>query len=168
MSFTSITNAEVFAMTRQRRADGHARRLSDLEAKWGPTVRLYVPQPEYGPDAFLEHEPRRSPYKARPLRKRSKRGPKYDREKCLCIIQLQDRACYLCHEAFTDDAPPTMDHVWPRARGGKNAGNLLAAHRPCNALKDDRLPTLEEMKYLRQINEQLFELAQAAVEREAA
>jgi len=56
--------------------------------------------------------------------------------------------CYLCgHEIDPCIGNPrhpgvkTLDHVKPRAKGGKKAGNLRPAHRICNITKADRTPT---------------------------
>ena len=56
--------------------------------------------------------------------------------------------CYLCgHDINPCIGSPhhsgfkTMDHVKPRAKGGKKAGNLRPAHRICNITKADRTPT---------------------------
>jgi 5-methylcytosine-specific restriction endonuclease McrA len=46
----------------------------------------------------------------------------------------------------TDDMAPTLDHVIPRARGGKDDdGNLRCAHRICNSLKSDATLTEEQL-----------------------
>jgi len=56
--------------------------------------------------------------------------------------------CYLCgHEINLCIGNPrhpgvkTMDHVKPRAMGGKQKGNLRPAHRVCNITKADRTPS---------------------------
>jgi 5-methylcytosine-specific restriction endonuclease McrA len=72
------------------------------------------------------------------------------------LMRLQGRRCYLCDGRFTATARATQDHVVPRARGGKNARNILLAHQPCNNAKGDREPTWRELAYLRAINERLY------------
>lgn len=49
----------------------------------------------------------------------------------------------------------TLDHVWPRSRGGRRPQNILGAHMACNNAKGDRVPTVAEMAYLRRINVRL-------------
>lgn len=51
---------------------------------------------------------------------------------------------------------PTLDHVIPRAAGGKGIlGNLLVMHQRCNALKADRRPTGCELLMLAAANARL-------------
>jgi 5-methylcytosine-specific restriction endonuclease McrA len=51
---------------------------------------------------------------------------------------------------------PTLDHVVPRAAGGKGIlGNLLVMHHHCNALKADRRPTGCELLILAAANARL-------------
>lgn len=68
------------------------------------------------------------------------------------LASAQDGRCYLCDSAFTEALPPTVDHVRPRAAGGKTMRNILAACRPCNNTKGSRMPTARELAYLEQIN----------------
>ncbi|WP_052172724.1 HNH endonuclease [Nocardia sp. BMG111209] len=43
----------------------------------------------------------------------------------------------------------TVDHIWPRSRGGPNTwGNLIAACAPCNSRKADRTPEEAGMRLL--------------------
>lgn len=70
------------------------------------------------------------------------------------IWELQDHLCYLCHDPVQFEVM-TLDHVWPKSRGGKRPQNILGAHTGCNNAKGDRVPTREEMAYLRRINERL-------------
>lgn len=62
------------------------------------------------------------------------------------LAKLQGGLCYLCGQVMR--AEPTREHVVPKARGGKNARNVLAAHQACNLLKADRAPYPCELLYL--------------------
>ncbi|PWC42081.1 HNH endonuclease [Azospirillum sp. TSO22-1] len=58
---------------------------------------------------------------------------------------LQGGCCFYCGEPA--GAKATFDHVVPQAYGGVNEpGNVVLAHRRCNQLKGDRLPTPEEVE----------------------
>lgn len=53
------------------------------------------------------------------------------------IIMLSDRICCYCLEAPST----TLDHIFPRARGGQNLyKNLVGACVPCNSTKSDFTP----------------------------
>jgi 5-methylcytosine-specific restriction endonuclease McrA len=68
----------------------------------------------------------------------------------MSVVQLAERDgpdCGICGEPVDLDAPttdpmrPSVDHIWPRARGGTNdPANLQIAHLRCNNHKKDRLP----------------------------
>lgn len=59
----------------------------------------------------------------------------------------QGGRCFYCGE--TMGAKSTFDHVIPQAFGGTDdPGNIVLAHRRCNALKGDRLPSAEEIERL--------------------
>lgn len=75
------------------------------------------------------------------------------------LLQLQDNCCYLCGAEFTIADPPTVDHVMPKARGGRTRNNILLACFPCNNGKADRAPTDEEIDYLAYINGQALSAA---------
>jgi len=48
--------------------------------------------------------------------------------------------CYLCGNKIKFFSQSTLDHVYPKARGGKNnIDNLRIAHFRCNKLKGDTL-----------------------------
>lgn len=48
----------------------------------------------------------------------------------------QEHRCYYCEQPFTDERPPTADHLIPRALGGLSiATNIVAACAPCNNSK---------------------------------
>ncbi len=75
--------------------------------------------------------------------------------KIAALFKLQERRCYLCACEFTLSNLPTVDHVKPRARGGRNAYNVLLACQPCNQEKADRPPTEAELATLRRVNDLL-------------
>lgn len=62
------------------------------------------------------------------------------------------KVCYLCGYEINGNLDPrnpaskTMDHVKPRCKGGKQAGNLRPAHRICNITKADRYPVTDALK----------------------
>lgn len=60
---------------------------------------------------------------------------------------IQGGRCFYCGEPV--GAKATFDHVVPRAYGGTDdPGNIVLAHRRCNQLKGDRLPTPDEIERL--------------------
>jgi len=65
------------------------------------------------------------------------------------LTAAQGNRCYLCDKPM---ASPTEDHVLPKARGGKNAGNRLMACSPCNNRKAARMPYACELMFLHHIN----------------
>lgn len=69
------------------------------------------------------------------------------------IAKLQGGRCYLCGGVMRTE--PTREHVTPRARGGRNARNILAAHQACNLRKADRAPYPCELIYLAAVNARL-------------
>lgn len=84
------------------------------------------------------------------------------------IIHYQHGKCLLCGTPLNminphNDMPywayhthrPTFEHVVPKAKGGKNIGNRLVAHRLCNQQKDDRMPTGCELIWLAMVNAKL-------------
>ncbi len=59
----------------------------------------------------------------------------------------QGGRCFYCDHPL--GAKATFDHVIPQAYGGVDApGNVVLAHRRCNQIKGDRLPTAEEVDRL--------------------
>lgn len=62
-------------------------------------------------------------------------------EKRLAIYVRDGFACAYCGDSLRDAAPAdvTLDHLLPRAAGGKNAAtNLVTACRACNSSRKDR------------------------------
>lgn len=85
------------------------------------------------------------------------RDSQWRRGRCHALWAHQRGLCFHCGHPMTDpltqrerhrkrpDAA-TIDHVLPRALGGREAWyNEVAACRACNAAKADRLPTAMEM-----------------------
>jgi 5-methylcytosine-specific restriction endonuclease McrA len=63
-------------------------------------------------------------------------------KRALKAAALRDcgRRCVYCAVALCDESA-TLDHVYPRAKGGPHvAGNVVAACAPCNRMKADMLP----------------------------
>jgi 5-methylcytosine-specific restriction endonuclease McrA len=57
------------------------------------------------------------------------------------------RRCVYCATALQAEST-TIDHVYPRSRGGPDVpGNLVAACGPCNRMKADMLPTEFFLRY---------------------
>lgn len=69
------------------------------------------------------------------------------------IRAAQENKCYLCGYDLSN---PNQDHVVPKAKGGKNAYNILATHPDCNVSKSDRAPYPCEILYLQAINEIVY------------
>ncbi len=74
-------------------------------------------------------------------------APAVTREDARLMDILQGGRCFYCGEPV--GAKATFDHVIPAAYGGINTpGNVVLAHRRCNRMKGDRLPTPEEIARL--------------------
>jgi 5-methylcytosine-specific restriction endonuclease McrA len=89
------------------------------------------------------------------VRPRARRGRDPLRER---LYAAQCGNCGLCGEPLFDPCAGTIDHVMPRALGGRNAGNLLLAHQLCNSVKADRPPTRGEMATLAAVNDRIARL----------
>lgn len=97
-----------------------------------------------------------------PTRKRKLRPKPVGGTLCLIerMIEAQLGRCVLCGQTLdadtdlhmSDPLRPSFDHVMPRARGGRDAGNRIAAHRKCNSDKGSRLPTGCELIWLSVVN----------------
>lgn len=76
--------------------------------------------------------------------------------KAQLLMRLQRCRCYLCCEPMDMSNQGrgrnleawTYDHVFPKGVGGREACNILLAHRRCNDAKDARWPTPCEAIYL--------------------
>lgn len=143
MSFCTITNAEVFAFTRERRAIEAEMRRQRFLAIYGPTIYLR-PAPPMMTRPAAPAPPERSAFKNEVAAMRARRRDR--------LIWAQHGRCYLCEGLFDERRLPTEDHVRPRARGGGNARNILMACPPCNQEKADRKPTARELAVLAHVN----------------
>ncbi len=66
------------------------------------------------------------------------------------ILSRDNYTCQYCGHSLPS-AELTLDHVLPRCRGGKTTWeNVVAACKPCNHRKGDRLPTEAHMRLQRQ------------------
>lgn len=68
------------------------------------------------------------------------------------LWEFGEGLCLLCHKPIVDEEHVTLDHVVPKAEGGKEAGNFLPAHTKCNNRKGNRMPTGCELIWLEVIN----------------
>jgi 5-methylcytosine-specific restriction endonuclease McrA len=139
-----------------------------------PTGRVLPPIPTSkrvmlpaGEMVTIEYERRAHiPPKALPARREmisQRQELRHAREgtKVAALYKIQAGRCYLGGCAFGPDLLPTVDHVKPKAHGGRTAHNILLACGPCNREKADRMPTPAEVAYLRAVNAALLAQAQA-------
>jgi len=57
------------------------------------------------------------------------------------ILDKQDYKCKYCGKDFSDELPPEIDHVYPLSKGGSHTtSNIVAACKPCNVSKGNKLP----------------------------
>lgn len=91
------------------------------------------------------------PTAAKPL----KRGYPDQRKRRLIarLLEAQGGFCGICGERLRRS--PSVDHVVPRCHGGRNDGNRIIAHVPCNFRKGDRAPTGCELVMLAAVNARL-------------
>lgn len=149
----SYLDVNPFALTRQRRAEIAQARKAAFEARYGATIRARMTQRDVERYAAWEARGKPpSPAGGGVHANRNRRRILRARVRREALAELQGGRCYLCGEPFRETDPATEDHVTPRARGGRNDGNLLAAHKSCNARKGDRKPYPCELVYLRAIN----------------
>jgi len=65
------------------------------------------------------------------------KGPAKTDSKRTRVLQRDKYICYLCNKLIPE-VEASIDHVIPKARGGKNGfNNLRAAHKDCNFRKGD-------------------------------
>lgn len=124
------------------------RRLARQRAAERPTLYYFPerPVPRSAPvDVFVNAlSPEALRYQAE---RKARRETKVAR-----LLKAQDGCCYLCTGEFGPDRKPTIEHVRPRAHGVGSARNVLLACAPCNNRKADRMPTIQELAYLKRIN----------------
>ena len=59
----------------------------------------------------------------------------------LNIINMQNNICPICNKSFTEENPPTRDHIIPASSPwciGLTKGNVQAVHNNCNCSKGNR------------------------------
>lgn len=69
--------------------------------------------------------------------------------KRLSIYRRDNFHCMYCGKRITDLSKLTLDHIYPKSRGGKNTpDNLVTSCKPCNHTKGDRTPEEAKMPLL--------------------
>lgn len=76
----------------------------------------------------------------------------------MSLKEMRDRAvyrqrglCCYCNEKFTDENPPTAEHVVPRSKGGRNRlTNIKAACQRCNQGRGNAKDTPGLRRFLRE------------------
>lgn len=109
----------------------------------------------YGPTRVYSVVERLTP-RAQMISEQQERRHTREGTRLAAIFQAQGGRCYLCQCVFSAHLPTTVDHVLPRARGGRTARNILLACSPCNNAKGDRPPTARELDYLAEVNATLM------------
>ena len=141
--YSDTSGSTIIAFTRLRRAQLSRRRFLE---KYGETI-------VETPSTLLKQKLRaRGVCHHKPWQPHTRWGTVDDQ-----LFSLQEGRCYICSEEFTEADWATRDHVFPRSMGGEDASNILLAHRICNQVKADRLPTAEQLAYLARINSALAE-----------
>lgn len=92
-----------------------------------------------------------------PSTRKDRTRPRADKHSML--LRAQGTLCGICCREFDEYSALTLDHVTPRALGGKNSRNLMLAHMSCNSAKGDRPPTREELVRLANVNAFMDNLA---------
>lgn len=144
------------AIQEHRNIRGRRRASAKLEEIYGKTLRFGPPEPL--PPGLARELVRAASARNEALRKSRRERAARDAYRYLRLMEAQKGCCYICVQPFGEDRIPTKDHVWPQARGGKTARNVLWACLPCNGAKGDRLPTEQEMALLREFNQLLDEI----------
>jgi len=73
----------------------------------------------------------------------------------LALRRAQFGRCAICGGNMKRGKVHSIDHVVPQSRGGRDVGNLVLAHRPCNEAKANREPTGCELIWLAAVNARL-------------
>jgi HNH endonuclease len=155
--YTQSIHAAIDAhRTIRRRRAMHAQ----LEAIYGPTVRYGPDEPKafaYGPPEPLPLGVATELRKAAEFRNEVAKRARRERDarnayRYARLLNAQRNCCYICSEPFSDERPPTKDHVWPRVRGGQTNRNVLWACFPCNGAKGGSVPEEWMLAKLREIN----------------
>lgn len=152
-----MTVAEVFAYTRQRRREAMQARVAALVSRYGETRVFQIHA--LRPVPVREEITTRTQVRLRALKRE---GLKKKGRLIARLMVAQGPFCYLCNYTLGDDRKPTLEHVRPRAHGGRSARNVLLACLPCNGKKADRQPTAAELAMLRKVNAVLDHMAHQA------
>ena len=63
----------------------------------------------------------------------------------LQLLWKYGNRCAICGKKIRNFSDLTVDHIIPRAKGGKNVlSNCQLAHKSCNASKNDKMPEAYE------------------------
>lgn len=170
MTFCDMTNADVFALTRERRVRDAARaqERAQLLERYGETVYVRpaaprAPNMPMGPPGGTGAVRRRFLAQREAFRLAQRVAKLHiSRIRRKALLKAQEGACYLCRGDFTERNGPSFDHVLPRALGGQTPGNVLLAHIRCNQAKSDRNPTRAELAYLQTVNLRLADILEEA------
>jgi 5-methylcytosine-specific restriction endonuclease McrA len=183
VGYCDFTEAELRALTRQRRREAIERRIAAAP----PTIRVSARHPTA--EFSLAHVRWADPAK-RVLRSIRRHVEKEVIKARRAVVvryrkpgsrdhgimptrvfrtywRIQGGLCYLCAKPFKEEDWATRDHVIPRALGGSDERNILLACGACNNRKADRPPKPCEMIYLAAANAG-FMRAFECVETEAA
>jgi 5-methylcytosine-specific restriction endonuclease McrA len=70
------------------------------------------------------------------------------------LYAYQNARCFYCGKYIKyfvhrggnkNDEGYTIDHLFPRSKGFRKAGNIVLACRRCNEMKGNRMPTIKEL-----------------------
>lgn len=70
------------------------------------------------------------------------------------LYAYQNARCFYCnkyieyfahHGGHKNEKGYTIDHLFPRSKGFRKAGNSVLACRRCNEIKGNRMPTMKEI-----------------------
>jgi len=146
MGYGDYSDAWLRDLTRERRADRDQRRYAEWVAR-GKTIyaRSVRPTAEFVASIVATPSARD---RAGTLRRRLRKAGVLE-----ALFNLQDYRCCYCPSPIGRDA--TVEHVVPKAHGGKDHRNILLACLPCNARKANRAPHPCELIFLAAINARL-------------
>jgi len=88
-----------------------------------------------------KNQARETEYMRRRRARKAKVVSNFSHDDWLKTLEDQEHKCKYCGKLFSDDLPPTVDHVWPLVKGGGHTAiNIVAACKPCNARKQGQIP----------------------------
>ncbi|AXQ70050.1 hypothetical protein HOU03_gp218 [Caulobacter phage CcrSC] len=124
---------DLLALARQRREEMYAR----IAARMNVDYAVQAPPPEAGDQGHWRRRPG-------------------DKTRLSLVREVQKNRCYLCGNPMSPKArrkaSASRDHVVAKARGGKNAENILLAHTRCNSERGSRRAYPCELIYLQAVN----------------